>query len=399
MGLSPSVVRAVIANFPTAKNLPELRGSFTLDHVGRFTGGASMSFDRGAAGSERWFPLMDRPQWKRRLIVLVKAAVALLVLWGVGRHVLRTWHDLQHHEMAIEPQPIYIVLSGLVYLAGLSCCAFFYEDILKASPTPIPALSAYRAYLVSHLGKYVPGKAMVVVMRAGMSAAHGARAATAAIATFYETLVMMAAGGLIAALGFALGGPSPSMTVTLPALAQLELPFYHLAGLFALGLGLAFLVVVLPPCFRRLSLMVSLPLPGVGPEALPRFSAGLLARGLRRGGESWLFLGLSQILVVRGLVPAGRFEFLSVLPVVIASVALATAAGFVVAVLPAGLGVREGVLMVALGPVFGQDLAVVAALALRLVWVAAELLAAAVLSGPWFRSRAADPSEASSGPA
>ena len=90
-----------------------------------------MSFDRGAAGSERWFPLMDRPRWKRRLIVLVKATVALLVLWGVGRHVLRTWHDLRHHEMAIEPRPIYIVLSGLVYLAGLSCCAFFYEDILN----------------------------------------------------------------------------------------------------------------------------------------------------------------------------------------------------------------------------------------------------------------------------
>jgi len=106
-----------------------------------------------------------------------------------------------------------------------------------------------------------------------------------------------------------------------------------------------------------------------------------------------------QILVVRGLVPAGRFEFLILLPVVIASVALATVAGFVVAVLPGGLGVREGVLMVALGPVFGQDLAVVAALALRLVWVAAELLAAAVLSGPWFRSRAVVPSKASSGPA
>jgi len=342
---------------------------------------------------------MDRPRWKRRSIVLVKAAVALVVLWGVGRQVQRTWYDLQHHELAIEPRPIYLVLSGLVYLAGLSCCAFFYEDILKASSTPIPALPAYRAYLVSHLGKYVPGKAMVVVMRAGMSAAHGARGATAAIATFYETLVMMAAGGLVAALGFAVGGPSPSMTVTLPALGKLELPVYHLAGLFALGLGLAFLVVVLPPCFRRLALMVSLPLPGVGPEALPRFSPGLLARGLRRGGESWLFLGLSQILVVRGLVPAGRFDFLSLLPVVVASVALATVAGFVVAVLPGGLGVREGVLMVALGPVFGHDLAVVAALALRLVWVAAELLAAAVLSGPWFRSRAVVPSKASSGPA
>ncbi len=376
----------------------ELAGALCALYFGScgLTGVVSMAIDDNADGSERWFPRMDRPGWKRRLIVLVKAAVALLVLWGVGRHVLRTWHDLQDHELAIEPRPIFFVISGIVYLAGLSCCAFFYEDILNASATPISSLSAYRAYLVSHLGKYVPGKAMVVVMRAGMSATHGARAATAAIATFYETLVMMAAGGLLAALGFALGGPSPSMPVKVPVLGKFNLECYHLAGLLALGLGLAFLVVVLPPCFRRLSLMVSLPLPGVGPEALPRFSAGLLSRGLCRGVESWLFLGLSLILVVRGLVPAGRSEFLGVFFVVVASVALATVAGFVVAVLPGGLGVREGVLMVALGPLFGQDLAVVAALTLRLVWVAAELLAAAVLSGPWIRTRTATSSEASS---
>jgi uncharacterized membrane protein YbhN (UPF0104 family) len=64
---------------------------------------------------------------------------------------------------------------------------------------------------------------------------------------------------------------------------------------------------------------------------------------------------------------------------VTASVALATVAGFVVAVLPGGIGVREGVLMVAMAPAIGDDLAVVAALALRLIWVAAELAAAALL--------------------
>jgi uncharacterized membrane protein YbhN (UPF0104 family) len=342
-------------------------------------------------------PVMDRLRWKRPLVELVKASLALLVLWGVGRHVLRTWNDLQHHELAIEPRPIYLVLSGIVYLVGLSCCAFFYENILRASTTPIAALPAYRAYMLSHLGKYVPGKAMVVVMRAGMSAEHGARGATAAIGTFYETLVMMATGGLIAALGFALGGQSPSMVVTLPALGELAMPFYRLAALASLGLGLVFLAVVLPPFFRRIALMVSLPLPGVGPDALPRFSSRLLARGMCRSGESWLCLGLSQILVLRGLAAVGQFELLGMLPVVVASVALATVAGFVVPVLPGGLGVREGVLMVALGPMFGQDLAVVAALALRLVWVAAELLAAAVLTGPWFRTKLPDSVDASSG--
>ena len=67
-------------------------------------------------------------------------------------------------------------------------------------------------------------------------------------------------------------------------------------------------------------------------------------------------------------------------PVVTAGVALATVAGFVVAVMPGGLGVREGVLMATLAPAVGEDTAVISALALRLVWVAAEVVAGGVLT-------------------
>ena len=122
----------------------------------------------------------------------------------------------------------------------------FYERILQASATPVRLVPALRAYLVSHLGKYVPGKAMVVVMRAGMVVPFGARASTAAIATFYETLVMMAAGGLVAAVGFAMAAGSGRVDLALPGWGPVELPVYRLAALSGLGLGLAFLVVVLP---------------------------------------------------------------------------------------------------------------------------------------------------------
>jgi glycosyltransferase 2 family protein len=89
-------------------------------------------------------------------------------------------------------------------------------------------------------------------------------------------------------------------------------------------------------------------------------------------------------------------------PVITAAVALATVAGFVVAVMPGGLGVREGVLMSALAPALGPARSVVAALLLRLVWVAAELIAAAVLV-PMLRPARADsesksPLEAEAGP-
>ncbi len=147
---------------------------------------------------------MGRPGWKRWLIAAVKAVVAVLVLWAVGRHVLRVWNDLKTARGG-APGP-----ARLADRLGHSCIWLAWHaaggsmnSVLRASPTPIALGPALRAYLVSHLGKYVPGKAMVVVMRAGMSVPFGARGATAAIATFYETLVMMASGGLLAALGFA----------------------------------------------------------------------------------------------------------------------------------------------------------------------------------------------------
>ncbi len=292
--------------------------------------------------------------------------MAVLVLWAVGRHVARTWNDIRQHEVAVKVQPGWLVASGLLYVAGLSCSGRFYGGVLQAGSTPIGIFPATRAYLISHLGKYVPGKAMVVLMRAGLSVPYGARAATAAIATFYETLVMMAAGGLAAGLGFTVAGPSPAVEVVLPRWGKQVLPIYALAGLLGIGLGLAFLVVVLPPVFRRLALLFSTPFPRVGPEALPRFTGRLLIRGLFWSTAAWVLLGCSQLAVAQALMPPGRSSYPGLLLVVTASVALATVAGFVVAVLPGGLGVREGVLMIALGPSLGRDEAVVAALALRL---------------------------------
>jgi hypothetical protein len=158
------------------------------------------------------------------MIAAVKAAVAIVVLWAVGRHVLRVWHDLGDRGIKLRFEPLWLVGSGLLYLAGLSAYGRFYERILHASPAPIGLAPALRAYLVSHLAKYVPGKAMVVVVRAGMVVPFGARASTAAIATFYETLVMMAAGGLIAAAGFATAVGSHRVAITVPVWGPVVFP-------------------------------------------------------------------------------------------------------------------------------------------------------------------------------
>jgi hypothetical protein len=306
---------------------------------------------------------MARTPWKRSAKLAVKAVVAVVVLWAVGRHVGRSWADLRAHGGLPRVEPVWFVAGGVLYLAGLAACGVFYGAILRASATPVGTPAALRAYLISHLGKYVPGKAMVVVMRVGLSSPYGARPATAAFATFYETLVMMAAGSALAAVAFATG-PRP---VQLWALA------------LAAGLTVAFLVVVDPAVFPRAWGLASTPFKGVDPGSRPRLTRGLLAEGLLWTLAGWLFLGLSQAAVVRAVDPAGVAPGLWLY--VAGAVAFATVAGFVVAVLPGGLGVREGVLMTTLAPaVRDQNTAAIAALALRLTWVAAEVAAALALA-------------------
>jgi uncharacterized membrane protein YbhN (UPF0104 family) len=91
----------------------------------------------------------------------------------------------------------------------------------------------------------------------------------------------------------------------------------------------------------------------------------------------WTLLGLSQVAVL-GMFGPGTMPRSS-WPAVVASVALATVAGFVVPISPGGLGVREWVLWTALATSIDRDRAVVAALVLRLAWVVGELLAATVV--------------------
>src|SRR3954447_19685851 len=182
---------------------------------------------------------MSRPRWKREATIAVKAVLAVLVLWAVGRHVVRTWRDLHAHGETLHVVPFWIALAVALYLAGLAACGVFFGRVMRASPTPVGYLPALRAYLISHLGKYVPGKAMVVVMRVGLLTPYGARPATAAFATLYETLDMMAAGALIGALGFAFP-PSQGWAVALGG-----------------GLGVALLTVVDPWVFPQLSRLIS----------------------------------------------------------------------------------------------------------------------------------------------
>lgn len=321
-------------------------------------------------------PVWSSTRAKKAVLRTLKLAVGLLVLFAVGRHVGSIWLDLKRKGELPHVDWTWFVVVVVLYVVGLAVDGFWFGRILVRGTPRVPYGTSIRAYIISHLGKYVPGKALVVVMRVALVVPAGVGTVTAAMATIYETFVMMAAGGFIAAFGLGLSG-SHLLDATLGPWTLRLAP-----GLLGLALGIAFLAVTLPAVFPRISRLLSIPFARHG--AIPLGISGrLLAEGIGLSMIGWMFFGASQIAAIYAIEQAGLPRMLW--PLAIASVALATVAGFVIPIAPGGLGVREWVLWTSLGLALPHDRAVMASLLLRLAWIVGELASAALLLP--FRSR------------
>jgi uncharacterized membrane protein YbhN (UPF0104 family) len=245
---------------------------------------------------------------------------------------------------------------------------WFWQRALAALGSPTPLAPALRAYFLGHLGKYVPGKAMSVILRVAGVRKWVPSMRVAIISTLLETLTMMSAGALLAA-----------------ATSAFVMRSDYLVSLAALGMAVATAGPTLPPVARRLA---GLGLgrgdknEGTSEEAEER-QAGmpavrleaidfrLLAQGWIAAGVCWLFLAISLWATLRAI-GVDDLPFVGSLPRMIAVVGFSVAAGFI-SQLPGGLGVRDGVMLKLLIPVCGEADALVAAVLMRLVWLLSEV--------------------------
>jgi uncharacterized membrane protein YbhN (UPF0104 family) len=300
---------------------------------------------------------------RKRVWLALKTAVALAILLAVGRNFVVT---LSKPELAAFPFQLrfeFLVPAGLLYLLAHCCWGSFWVRLLHSQGVHVSWYTGLRAYFVSQFGKYVPGKAWVILMRIGMLRSVGGRPLTVAVTATYETLSSMAAGALLGVLLLPwlvkLPGEVSGYVVALAAIAALPI---------ALGL------------LNRLAVRVAQRSREPDAPPLPSPSVFLLAQGLLHGACGWCLLGVSLGLTIQAVAPvsaSGGIGFLGD----VAAVALAYVVGFVMLWAPGGLGPREYVLKLLLAPRFesaldqplADGLAVVIALMLRLTWTAAEV--------------------------
>ena len=311
-----------------------------------------------------------------KLWPILKWLLFAAVLWFVGQRGYRLWASTSVESVRIE----YVWLIGAViaYVVGWLPSVWFWQRLLKLHGYDVGFAAAARAYYCGHLGKYIPGKATVLVIRAGLLKASGVSPAAAAITATYETLGSMGVGVAIAAA---------LLPVLLPTTGDLSVPKWILEARSTPWIVPTILAVggaVLLPVIAKLSTKVAQKLtPDSMLSDAEAASTPITSRFLLLGAIAlsigWCFHGISLGCVIRSIIPDGlsadRFPFW------LAAVSLSTAVGFLMIFAPGGLGVREGLLMEALRlqPEFTDQQGVEIAVILRCVWFATEVLAAIVL--------------------
>lgn len=259
--------------------------------------------------------------------------------------------------------------AGLLYLGCHTLWATFWVQLLRGQGVTISWLDGVRAYFVSQFGKYVPGKAWVILLRVGLLRDRGISPAVIAVTGTYETLTNMAAGALLG--------------VVLLPWAGLGLDYNSGPGFALLGVcGIPVVVVVVNRLGRRLIHRLR------GPDAkpLPAPSVFLLFRGLIQALGGWLMLALSLWLTVRAVAANPGELLLAEFLQDLAAVCIAYVAGFAALILPGGFGAREELLKTMLAGQLAagegsaaEPVAALVSVAIRIVWTIFEVAFAVAL--------------------
>ena len=292
------------------------------------------------------------PPRARRRSRWVTVAVLAVVAGFFAAALTARWRDVISLKWQLQPG-VFVVACALLALSYALVACLWGFALGRAAGTPLPA--GARIWFLSNLARYVPGNVWSYVGAVELARREGvARRTTLAVMALTQVLSV--------AVALLVGLP-----VLLAERARLGRP--ALLGMLTVALVSAAAVVFR----RRLLELARRRFPELEPGDLTP-SASTVALLVVGYAAYWLLTGLAFAVFVRSLYPLPAAE----VPLAAAAYAAAYAAGFLSLLTPAGLGVREGVLVVALAPVLPAGPALVVALLSRLWMMLAELAGAGV---------------------
>ncbi|MEM7676658.1 MAG: hypothetical protein AAF449_11715 [Myxococcota bacterium] len=278
----------------------------------------------------------------------------LAVLFLLGRALIDQWDAVQ--ALSWRGTTADVALAIGFTIAGLVTLPLGLRELLAALDIRA-GVYVWRMWLQAFIYKYVPGKVMLVAERVRLGRPLGLSAAQSTVIVLWESIAQLIAGCLVVAIAWPLTGIAS--TSIAPMLG---------GGLVVGLLGLAGLPMALR-ALNRLSFIQT----RLGKlDALPLTPIRLI-RLVAAYALAWLLLGLGFFFAGRCVAPLTSFDAVATVMWYVAAYVF----GWVASVAPAGVGLREGVLLIGLGERLSPAEALAAAAAGRLLVTVVEIFCTA----------------------
>lgn len=323
---------------------------------------------------------------RRRTVRALQAGLLLAIGWGIYRILAPelgrlTWSDV----VQWQPAPVRLSASFALLVGVYLGHALLWRRIMADLDIGrITVSAAMRVYFLASLGRYLPGKLWQLAGMAVLAGRAGLPAGRATAAAVLGQFGFLSTGLLF------LGVTLPEWRVAFDVDAPVALPLAIGAALLATGSAALWMLVATPlghGVRRRAARLLG---PAGGARATAAFQLADRVRpadaALWGAGYalSWVALGIAFVLFAGSFHPAAD----AAPRYVAGTVAAAYLMGYLFVIVPAGLGVREGAMLVLLQRIMPEPgAALVVGVLSRLWFTAAELVPLAVL--PWLRRRPA----------
>ena len=293
---------------------------------------------------------MGRTVWR-----LAQWIIALAIIGFAAADLARSWSRLREQPVEWTVRPALLAASALVVWAMYAILVQAWRVMLRGWGGHLSYPTAARIWTVSSLGKYIPGKVWAIAGMAVMAQRAGVRRWTAtASAVVLQALAVGTGAAVVGAAG------SASLESRYPWVPSALLA---LVGMSLFGIGL----LLWPPFIRRLLRLVRVEVEGASP------GGGAVLLGMFANVVAWVGYGLAFWLLARGLFDAPAFTP----ALAITAFAASYVAGLLFLPAPAGIGVRESVVILMLGGALGEPAALALAIGSRGLLTITEFGAAA----------------------
>jgi len=279
----------------------------------------------------------------------VKSVLCAVVLGAVVVALVKQFHQVTWSAVRFEP---WLFVAAVVCLLGVSAMQLAARwTLLMAYGYRLGWRVQLPAAWVPQLGKYLPGGIASVAGTVYLLRKHGVPGAVGlSVAVLLDALAVIA--GLIVSTPLLVWGP-----------VREQAPWAWVGCVFFILIGLLMLhprifVGMLNIALRRVGRQPIENVPTIGRYLWPVIASF----------GQWVFAGLALWLMTLAVTRVS----VNLLPLFIASAALAMTVSYLTPFAPGGIGIREGLYLITLGPMAGPEVAIVI-VAMRVVQTMIEV--------------------------